>query len=42
MCNKTIGSDGGGHKIARVNEGARRLITNKMTDRSVYYVYKMN
>lgn len=40
MCNKKIGS-GGGHKISRVNEGARRLMTDKMIDRSAYYVYKM-
>lgn len=37
MCGEKIGS-GGGHKIARTDQGARRIMSNKFTDSSAFYI----
>jgi hypothetical protein len=37
MCGKPIGS-GGGHKLARADKGAKRLISPKFVDNSNFYI----
>jgi len=40
MCGQKIGGSGG-HKLSRIEEGARRLMHNALVDKSAYYVWHM-
>ena len=44
MCGETIGSPPGpfgSHKLARKEKGARRVISDKMVDKSAFYTWSM-
>lgn len=40
MCGQDIGG-AGGHKLCRVDKGARRLMSPKFIDKSIFYIYNL-